>query len=55
MKKLGMDEKDVALDRSELYIKESSQVAAAGTMRVMAMVPIKQLPTLSSCRRQKRH
>jgi hypothetical protein len=26
MKKLGMDEKDFALDRSELYIKESSSV-----------------------------
>ena len=26
MKKLGMDEKDFTLDRSELYIKESSSV-----------------------------
>ncbi len=30
MKKLGMDEKDFALDRSELYIKESSSVADGG-------------------------
>jgi hypothetical protein len=30
MKKLGMDEKDFTLDRSELYIKESSPVADGG-------------------------
>jgi transcriptional regulator with XRE-family HTH domain len=30
MKKLGMDEKDFTLDRSELYIKESSSVADGG-------------------------
>ena len=30
MKKLGMDEKDFTLDRSELYIKESSSVADDG-------------------------
>lgn len=30
MKKLGMDEKDFTLDRSDLYIKESSSVADGG-------------------------
>jgi hypothetical protein len=30
MKKLGMDEQDFALDRSELFIKESSSVADGG-------------------------
>jgi len=30
MKKLGMDEKDFALDRSELYIKEGSSVTDGG-------------------------
>jgi hypothetical protein len=30
MKKLGMDEKDFTLDRSELYVKESSSVADGG-------------------------
>jgi hypothetical protein len=30
MKKLGIDEKDFALDRSELFIQESSSVADVG-------------------------